>query len=78
MEFDEIRDAVGDALSQVLSGETEMVTRWVAVIETVDADGKRAAYALAPEGAKPWDSLGLLTFGVQLEQAATFDEDDEL
>lgn len=77
MEFEQIRDRVADALSQALAGQAEMVTRWVAIVEVVDASGERAAYAFTPEGAKPWDSLGLLTFGIQLEQAATLDADDE-
>lgn len=75
-DFDEIRDGVGNALSQALAGESEMVTRWVAIIEVMDADGERAAYALAPEGAKTWDTLGLLTFGIQMEQAAALGEGD--
>jgi hypothetical protein len=77
MEFEQIRDSVGNALSQALAAEAEMVTRWVAIVEVMDADGERAAYAMAPEGAKPWDSLGLLTFGIQIEQAASFDGDDD-
>lgn len=76
-EFEEIRDSVGNALSQALAGESEMVTRWIAIVEVMDADGERAAYCMAPAGAKPWDSLGLLTFGVQVEQAAAIGDDDD-
>ena len=74
-EFSEIRDSVGNALAQAVAGEAEMVTRWVALVEVMDADGGRAAYVMAPDGAKPWDTLGLLTFGVQVEQAAAISDD---
>lgn len=73
-DFEEIRDSVGNALAQAVAGEAEMVTRWVALVEVMGADGDRAAYVMAPEGAKPWDTLGLLTFAVQVEQAAAIED----
>jgi hypothetical protein len=72
---EEIRDRVGDSFSQALSGEGEMVTRWVALVEVLDTDGQRAVYSLASSDAKAWDTLGLLTYGVQLEQAAAVRDD---
>lgn len=75
-EFEDVQAAVGDALAEALRQSSEMVTRWVAVIEVVDEDGVRAAYAIAPPEAKPWDTLGLLTFGVQQEQAAAITDED--
>lgn len=78
-DFDEIRDSVGSAMAQAVAGQSEMVTRWVAVVEVMDADGQRSAYLMAPDGAKPWDTLGLLTFAVQVEQANgwTVGDDDD-
>lgn len=70
-----MRNTIGDALAQAVAGEAEMVTRWVALIEVMDAEGDRAAYVMAPQGAKPWDTLGLLTFAIQTEQAASLDDD---
>lgn len=71
-EFEEIRDSVGNALAEAVSGESEMVTRWVALVEVMDADGKRSLYSMTQHGAKPWDTLGLLTFAIQTEQAAAW------
>lgn len=80
-DFDQIRDSVGNALAQAVAGEAEMVTKWVALVEVMDAQGERSAYVMAPDGAKPWDTLGLLTFAIQVEQAAGWqvagDHDDE-
>ncbi len=75
-ELEQIRDRVGNALAQALSGESEMVTRWVALIEVMDADGERSAYVMAPDGAKSWDTLGLLSFATQMQQAALSGDDD--
>lgn len=68
-DVDNVRDAVGQAISQAVAGETEMVTRWVALAEVIGPDGERACYCLTPEDARAWDTLGLLTYAVQLEQA---------
>lgn len=73
-------DTVGAAISNALHTADEMVTRWCAVIETIDGDGQRAAWLLCNDDAKPWDNLGLLAFATQAEQAkAVWDihEDDE-
>jgi hypothetical protein len=72
-----ISESVGNALSEALAGESEMVTRWVALIEVMDANGERAAYSLAPVGSKSWDRLGLLTFAVHLEQASAVTSDED-
>lgn len=66
----EIREAVNDALATALVPEGDMLVRWVVCAEVIDQEGDRAVWALAPEGQKAWDSLGLLTYAVQLEQAA--------
>lgn len=68
---EEVRQKMGEAISQALYDQDQMVTRWVAVVEFVDADGVRMLWSLAPKDAKPWDSIGLLGFAVQLEQART-------
>jgi hypothetical protein len=68
-DVEHIRDAVGGAISQAVAGEAEMVTRWVVLAEVLSSDGERACYCLTPEDARAWDTLGLLTYGVQIEQA---------
>jgi hypothetical protein len=49
----------------------EMVTKWVFLCEVMDGDGRRATYLLSQPDARVWDSLGLLMFGLQVEQART-------
>ena len=70
-ESEDILVKIGDALSQVMATEDEMVTKWVCLVEVIDTDGERGLWTLAPEGAKPWDTLGLLTHAIHREQAAT-------
>lgn len=76
---EDMRVAAGGAISGLLAGgQGEMVTRWVLIVETIDDKGERAAWTLAPPDAKTWDTLGLLAFGMQLEQAkAVTDELEE-
>lgn len=78
----DIRDRVHGALCDALAGKA-MVTKWVALVEVIEADGDRAVWSLAADGMKPWEALGLLKFGEQIEAAETLalritdDEDDD-
>ena len=63
------RAAVEHAISDALRQSDEMVTRWVALIESVDTDGKRGLFMLANEDAKAWDTLGMLGYAIQCEQS---------
>lgn len=77
---DALSEAIGDAIDGAV-GEHErgFVTKWIALVETVGPEGDRGVWALASDGVMAWDSLGLLTFGLQLEQARAVAEqgDDE-
>lgn len=68
-DFD-LRSRIGSALSEALHAEGDMVIKWVAAVETMDADGERGVWTLADDEASPWDTLGLLTYALQTEQAA--------
>lgn len=62
-------DAVADLIAKVDPGA--MATKFVLLAEVIDAEGDRCLWVCAREGQKPWDSLGLLQYGIALEQAAT-------
>lgn len=70
MDDGQISDAVGARISDVLGSAEEMVTKWLAVVEIVDTEGRRWIRTLTSNEAKAWDNLGLLTFALQYEQAA--------
>jgi hypothetical protein len=62
-------DAVSDLISKIDQGA--MATRFALLIEVVDAEGERGLWAISPDGQKAWDTLGLLQYAIQLEQAAS-------
>lgn len=73
-----MRGAVENALAQAFSDNGDMVTRWALVAEVIDTDGERGLWTLAPEDATGWDTLGMLTYATQMEQAkAVADYEDE-
>lgn len=74
---EQMRQSMGGAISTALATQDEMVTKWVAIVESIDNDGLRALWLLTDEGAKPWDTLGMLTFGIQQEQVASIVDDDD-
>lgn len=63
------RDAVENAIINVLRESGEMVTRFVALVETIGEEGDRGIFTLASADMKAWDTIGMLGFGLQCEQA---------
>lgn len=66
---DSAADRVHAAVLDALADRPEMVTKWQAIVEIVDADGHRGLYVIHSPEATSWDSIGLLTFALQGYQA---------
>lgn len=73
---DGLHGAIADTLTT--HDGPQMVTRWVAVIETVGIDGERYLWSLQSKGLMHYDALGLHTYATQVEQAATVHEEGAL
>ena len=69
-----IADAIGDAIEGAVSDNSGMVTKWVAVVEYLEADGDRALWTLSGDETRPWDAMGLLRYGEK--QIVAFDDED--
>jgi hypothetical protein len=73
----EIEDAIGTVLNR---HETALITKWIVLVEAIDGDGDRCLWTLGSDTLTKWDGLGILTYGLQLEQAkavARYLEPDE-
>jgi hypothetical protein len=66
---EQLQGAIDHAIADGLRGNSEMATKWLALVEVMDGEGERALYMATSEGMKSWESLGLLMFGVQHEQS---------
>lgn len=65
-----IEREIGHAISDVLSRhENGFVTKWIALVETVDGDGQRGLWTATSDDLKAWDTCGLLTHALHLQQA---------
>lgn len=61
---------VAQALSNVLSEhEQGFVTKWITLIETAEAEGRRGMWTLACDDMTAWDADGMLTYALHIEQA---------
>ena len=74
-----IEREIEQAISTVLAThEGSFMLNWVAIIETADPDGSRGMWCFTNEQAKAWNTTGLLTHALHLQQAQLMrDEDDE-
>lgn len=63
------RSNVEAAVTAAFRENDEMVSRWINVAEVIDAEGVRSVWIVTAEGQAPWDSIGLLGFAQQFEQA---------
>lgn len=65
-----IRDELNSVISAVLAKhETSMVGNWIALVETIDENGERGLWSFASDGAKPWDTVGMMSYAMLREQA---------
>jgi len=63
---------IGDAIQNAVGQhERGFVTKWVALVESVDPDGQRGLWTMTSEDVKAWDTVGLLQHGLHLQQAQT-------
>jgi hypothetical protein len=63
---------VGEAIQgAVAQHETGFVTKWVAIVESVDPAGARGLWTMTSDDVTAWDTVGLLQHGLHLQQAQT-------
>ena len=66
----QVRDALQNALADALNDVDDLLVRWVAVVEVVGPEGKRACWTLCAPGSMPWDLLALHEYALAVERAA--------
>lgn len=65
--IDEARVRLGAALADVLPDD--LAIKWVALVEVMDSEGERCIVNLTSPDLTAWDSIGMLGYALQLEQA---------
>jgi hypothetical protein len=69
---EQVRAALHGALPE--SEQDGLVTRWAAIVETTNTDGKRSLHRLAEPAMTEWDAWGFLTYATM---APAWWEDDD-
>lgn len=65
----DIATQLGSAVASVLGEQGQMATRWVVLVEVIDAEGERGLWLESPDDMRAWDVLGLLGYAKALEEA---------
>lgn len=68
-----LEEDLNHAIAEVLARhETSMVTRWIALVETIDDSGATGLWTMTSEGIKAWDTVGMLGHALDIQRAQTF------
>lgn len=63
---------IGKAIADILAKhEGGFVTKWIALIEIVDDQGELGLWTTTSEGLMAWDTCGLLTHALHMQQRQT-------
>ena len=54
-----VMDLMSDGIANAVGRDGDIPTRWVAVVETLDADGKRCVWRMVSDGLTSWDAAAL-------------------
>lgn len=69
-----IEQEIGAAIADVLARhENGFTTKWLALVETIDADGESGLWTLTSDDLKAWDTVGMLTHGLHLQMRQTME-----
>lgn len=72
-----LREAVGESLGQLVSElEGGFTTKWIALIESVGADGTRGIWTFAPDDLKSWETMGMLQYALEREKVRMHEIED--
>lgn len=62
------QEQITEALNGAFRASGELiVTHYVLVAQTIDGDGERGTWAVAPVGQQSWETLGLLEYASRRE-----------
>jgi hypothetical protein len=54
-----VMDLMADGIATAVGKDGDMPTRWVAVVETLDVDGKQCVWRMVSDGLTSWDAAAL-------------------
>lgn len=72
-----LEQSIGNAIDAAVGKhEGGFVIKWVALVESVDAEGARGLWTMTSDDVKAWDTVGLLQHGLHLQMAQTLRGDE--
>lgn len=66
---EDLNHAIAEVIQRHETGA--LVTRWVALIETIGHDGQAGLWTTTSSGLKAWDTVGMLGHALDLQRAQT-------
>jgi hypothetical protein len=70
--------AIGDAIDAAVGQhEGGLVTKWIALVESVNSEGTRGLWTMTSDGVMAWDTVGMLQHALHLQFAQTVHATDD-
>lgn len=73
---DALSTAAQAGLAAALPTDT-MLVKFVAIMEVIESDGRRALWTTVSPDCKAWESMGMLQWALACENAAAVDSEDD-
>ncbi len=75
---EDIKVALANAFADIVQQQEHgFVTKWIAIIESVDESGSSGLWTCASDSIAPWEALGLLLYTLVMEVGRTLHITDE-
>lgn len=65
---DAVLESLRAGIEDAFARHGELPTKWVLVAEALGSDGERGLWLSASKDAKPWETLGMMAYAVELER----------
>jgi hypothetical protein len=73
-----LEQAIGNAIDAAVGQhEGGLVTKWIALVESVNGEGVRGLWTMTSDGLMAWDTAGLLQHALHLQLKQTIQPPDD-
>jgi hypothetical protein len=74
---DAVLESVRKGIEDAFGRNGELPTKWVLIAEALGSDGERGLWLAASRDSKPWETLDMMDYAIELERKKVRLNDDD-